>query len=77
MKEKEYLLATNDATGKTIVIVPDQVHVYTAFDVRVIANKHFKVKSDSLHVCAGIRKGNKVESLDNLNTKGNCWMVWR
>ena len=77
MKEKEYLLATNDATGKTIVIVPDQVHVYTAFDARVIANKHFKAKADSLHVMAGIRKGNKIESVDDLNSKANCWMVWR
>lgn len=75
--EKSYLLATNDETGKTIVIVPNKTQAYRAEEALAIANRHFKIKVDALHIAAGVRKGNKVESVDDLNETGNCWMVWR
>lgn len=77
MKEKNYLLASNDKTGKTVVIVPNRSQVLTAQDALAIANRHFKVKVSELHSAAGVRKGNKVASVDDLNETGNCWMVWR
>ena len=77
MKEKNYLLATNDETGKTMVIVPNRSQVLTAQDALAIANRHFKIKVENLHIAAGVRKSNKVESVDDLNETGNCWMVWR
>lgn len=75
--DKGYLLATNDKTGKTMVIVPNKDNSIRAFDAMAIANRHFKIKVDNLHIVAGVKKGNKVESVNNLNDKGNCWMVWR
>ena len=74
--KKEFELFTNDKNGKTIVVVSNG-NGETAFDAQKIANKHFKGKTNELHVCAGIRKGKKVESLDDLNAEPNCWMVWR
>ena len=73
---KEYYMATNDETGKTIVIVPDTV-AKDAFEAMKIANKHFKVKVESLHCMAGIKKGDKVQSRDRLDGPVNCWMIWR
>lgn len=73
---KLYELFTNDKNGKTIVVISNG-NGETAFDAQKIANRHFKESTASLHVCAGIRKGNKVESLDDLSTHPNCWMVWR
>ena len=75
--EKSYLLATNDETGKTMVIVPNKTQEYRAEEALAIANRHFKIKVDALHIAAGVRKGNKVVSVDDLNETGNCWMVWR
>lgn len=75
--EKPYLLATNDETGRTMVIVPNRTQELRADEAMVIANRHFKRKVDNLHIAAGVRKGNKVESVDDLNETGNCWMVWR
>ena len=75
--EKPYLLATNDETGRTMVIVPNRTNELRADEAMVIANRHFKRKVSNLHVAAGVRKGNKVESVDDLNETGNCWMVWR
>lgn len=75
--EKPYLLATNDENGRTIVIVPNKTQEHRADEALAIANKHFKRKLDNLHIAAGVRKGNKVESVDDLNETGNCWMVWR
>lgn len=75
--EKSYLLATNDETGKTMVIVPNKTQAYRAEEALAIANRHFKIKVDALHIAAGVRKGNKVVSVDDLNETGNCWMVWR
>lgn len=76
-KTRDYWLATNDETGKTVVIVPNRSQVLTAQDALAIANRHFKIKVEKLHIAAGVRKGNKVASVDDLNETGNCWMVWR
>ena len=73
---KDYLLATNDKDGKTIVIVPTK-KAKTMFDAVAIANRHFKVKKNTLHCCAGFMKGNKIESRSYLTMDVNCWMVWR
>lgn len=73
---KDYYLATNDKTGKTIVIVPSD-KALTTFDAKAIANRHFKVKKNNLHCFAGVKKGNKVESRTLLTQDVNCWMVWR
>ena len=76
MKTKGYLLATNDKDGSTIVVVPYSECKWI-WDAAVVANRYFKTKKESLHIRAGFRKGNKVSELDDLNTKANCWMVWR
>lgn len=73
---KEYYLATNDNTGKTVVVVPLSSAI-DAFDAMKVANKHFKVKKEDLHCVSGIMKKNKVESRDRLTGPVNCWMVWR
>lgn len=76
-KTRDYWIATNDETGKTMVIVPNKSQVLTAQDALAVANRHFKIKVEKLHIAAGVRKGNKVASVDDLNETGNCWMVWR
>ena len=73
---KNYWVATNDETGKTMIIVPIE-RAEDAFAAKKIANKHFKVKLDRLHCIAGIKKGSKVEGRDRLSDHANCWMVWR
>lgn len=73
---KEYYLFVNDADGSTVVVVPFDV-AGTAFDAQKVANKHFKTKTASLHVKAGTRRGDKVESLTTLGQKANVWMVMR
>lgn len=73
---KEYWIATNDETGKTIVIVPS-TQAADAFRAQTIANKHFKVKASELHCMAGVKKGNKIESRTSLSEDTNCWMVWK
>lgn len=74
--KKDYYLATNDKTGKTVVVVPLSSAI-DAFDAMKVANKHFKVKKEDLHCVSGIMKKNKVESRDRLTGPVNCWMVWR
>lgn len=66
----------NDKDGSTVVVVPIEF-AGTAFDAQKLANRYFKVKTASLHVKAGIRRGNKVESLTSLGQKANVWMVMR
>lgn len=73
---KEFWLATNDETGKTIVIVP-LTSAKDAFSAMKVANKHFKTKLDNLHCVSGIKTRNKIESRDRLSGPVNCWMVWR
>lgn len=73
---KEFWLATNDETGKTIVIVP-LASAIDAFSAMKVANKHFKVKLDNLHCVSGIKNRDKIESRDRLSGPVNCWMVWR
>lgn len=75
-KTRDYWIATNDETGKTIVIVPLQSAI-DAFSAMKVANKHFKVKLDSLHCASGLKNRDKVESVDRLSGPVNCWMVWR
>ena len=74
--KRDYWIATNDETGKTIVIVPLQSAI-DAFSAMKVANKHFKVKLDSLHCVSGLKNRDKVESVDRLSSPSNCWMVWR
>lgn len=76
-KTRDFWLATNDETGKIMVIVPNRSQALTAQDALAVANRHFKIKVEKLHIAAGVRKGNKVASVDDLNETGNCWMVWR
>lgn len=71
-----YWLATNDETKKTMVIVPISA-AETLFKAKKIANRHFKVKILDLYCYAGVKKGDKVESITSLSEKSNCWMVWR
>lgn len=73
---KDYWLATDDKTGKTIVIVPIE-KVDNSFDAKRIANRHFKDKVNNLHCYAGFKNGDKVESRTDLMANVNCWMVWR
>lgn len=73
---KDYWLATNDDTGKTMVIVPT-TRAKDAFEAMKIANKYFKVKVESLHCIAGIKRGDKIKGRDRLSGHVNCWMVWR
>jgi len=75
-KTKDYWIATNDETGKTIVIVPI-TNASDAFRAQTIANRHFKIKASDLHCIAGTKKGNKIESRTELTQEVNCWMVWR
>ena len=73
---KDYWLATNDETGKSMVIVPI-TRAADAFEAMKVANKHYKTKVESLHCIAGIKKGSKVEGRDRLSDHANCWMIWR
>ena len=73
---KDYWMATNDETGKTMVIVPIE-KAADAFEAMKVANRHFKIKVDRLHCIAGVKKGNKVEGRDRLSGPATCWMVWR
>ena len=75
-KTRDFWLATNDETGKTIVIVPLRSAI-DAFSAMKVANKHFKVKLDDLHCVSGIKNRDKIESRDRLSGPVNCWMVWR
>ena len=74
--KKEYYLATNDKTGKTVVVVP-LASAIDAFGAIKVANKYFKVKKEDLHCVSGIMNKDKVESRDRLTGPVNCWMVWR
>ena len=74
--KRDYWIATNDETGKTIVIVPI-TNASDAFRAQTIANRHFKVKVENLHCYAGVKRGDKIESITSLSEKSNCWMVWR
>ena len=76
MKDNLYDIFANDISGDTVVVISKDI-AGTAFDAQKIANRHFKTKTAELHVMAGIRKGNKVESLTALGQKSNVWMVWR
>ena len=73
---KTYEIFVNDKDGSTVVVVPIEC-AGTAFDAQKVANRHFKSKTASLHVKAGRRRGNKVESLTDLGQKANVWMVMR
>lgn len=75
-KTRDYWIATNDETGKTIVIVPI-TNASDAFRAQTIANRHFKVKASDLHCIAGVKKGNKVEGRESLSQDVNVWMVWK
>lgn len=74
--KKDYYLATNDKTGKTVVVVPLSSAI-DVFDAMKVANKYFKVKKRDLHFVSGIMNKDKVESRDRLTGPVNCWMVWR
>ena len=76
MNNKPYELFINDKDGNTVVVIP-KANAGTAFDAQKIANRHFKKKTADLHVMAGKRSGDKVESITSLNQKANVWMVWR
>ena len=71
-----YWLAEDDATGKTMVIVPAR-SVKDAFEAMKVANRYFKIKVENLHCIAGTKKGDKVKGRDSLSKSTNCWMVWR
>lgn len=76
--KEDYYLATNDKTGKTVVVVP-LASAIDAFDAMKVANKYFKVKKEDLHCVSGImnKAKGKIESRDRLSGPVNCWMVWR
>lgn len=74
--KKDYYLATDDKTGKTIVVVPLSSAI-DALSALKVANRHFKVKKEDLHCVSGLKNGNHVESRDRLSSPVNCWMVWR
>ena len=74
--KKEYYLATNDKTGKTVVVVPLASAIATSQAIRV-ANKYFKTKTGNLHCVSGIMNKDKVESRVRSTGPVNCWMVWR
>lgn len=76
MNNRLYDIFVNDSNGSTIVVIPKE-NAGTAFDAQKVANRHFKSKTVELHVKAGVRRGNRVESLTDLNQKSNVWMVWR
>ena len=71
-----YWLAEEAKTKKTMVIIPITA-AETIFEAKKIANRHFKVKASDLHCYAGVKKGDKVESITSLSERSNCWMVWR
>lgn len=73
---KDYWIATNDKTGKPIVIVPIE-KADNMFEAKKIANRYFKDKAINLHCRVGFKKGDKIESRTSLLDPVNCWMVWR
>ena len=73
----DYTIYVNDKTGNTVVVVPIEKNPLDSRRALIIATRHFKSKTDKLTVVAGIRKGDKVCSVDSLSQKPDCWMVWR
>lgn len=73
----DYTIYINDKTGKPVIVVPIEKNPLDSQRAVKIANRHFKAKVETLMVSAGVRKGNKVSSVDDLSAKADCWMVWR
>ena len=72
-----YLVYINDENGKSVVVVPAEKNLLDSERALKIANRFFRTKSGALRVVAGVRKGNKVSSVDCLSQTPDCWMVWR